>query len=224
MTPQQNADATTPDGTDAEPTEADPTDTAPGSPDESDADESDADTGSRRHPALIASAVALPVALLVGIIVAAVMTGRSTTREPVALGSVPAPQADSAECAGLLKAMPDALGDYERADLAKPAPAGALAWSTANGGQAITLRCGLDRPAEFVQGSALQVVDDVQWLQVSGKAQGLDASTWYVVDRGVYAALTLPDGTGPTPIQSVSDAIAKALPAKPIDPAPAPHS
>ncbi|MDG3011064.1 DUF3515 domain-containing protein [Rhodococcus sp. D2-41] len=183
-----------------------------------------ADTTPRRHPALIATAVALPVALLVGIIVAAVMTGRTTTREPVALGAVPAPQAESAECTEMLEAMPDSLDDYQRAELVKPAPAGALAWNKADGGQAITLRCGLDRPAEFVQGSALQVVDDVQWLQVSGKDQGLDASTWYVVDRGVYAALTLPDGTGPTPIQAVSDAIAKALPAKPIDPAPAPHS
>jgi hypothetical protein len=33
-------------------------------------------------------------------------------------------------------------------------------------------------------------------------------------------ALTLPQGSGPTPIQTISEVIAKSLPAKPIDPAP----
>jgi len=32
--------------------------------------------------------------------------------------------------------------------------------------------------------------------------------------------LTLPQGSGPTPIQVISDIIAKSLPAKPIDAAP----
>ena len=45
-------------------------------------------------------------------------------------------------------------------------------------------------------------------------------TTWFAVDRPVYVALTLPQGSGPTPIQEISDAIAKSLPAKPIDPAP----
>ena len=45
-------------------------------------------------------------------------------------------------------------------------------------------------------------------------------STWFAVDRPVYIALTLPQGSGPTPIQEISDVIAKSLPAKAIDPAP----
>jgi hypothetical protein len=36
----------------------------------------------------------------------------------------------------------------------------------------------------------------------------------------VYVALTLPQGSGPTPIQTISEVIAKSLPTKPIDPAP----
>jgi hypothetical protein len=46
-------------------------------------------------------------------------------------------------------------------------------------------------------------------------------STWFAVDRAVYVALTLPSGSGPTPIQTLSDTIAAKLPATPIDPGPA---
>jgi hypothetical protein len=80
----------------------------------------------------------------------------------------------------------------------------------------VILRCGLDRPADFVVGSPLQVVDAVQWFEITD--QGL--STWFAVDRPVYVALTLPQASGPTPIQTISEVIAMSLPAKPIDPAP----
>ena len=45
-------------------------------------------------------------------------------------------------------------------------------------------------------------------------------STWFAVDRPVYVALTLPEGSGPTPIQEISRVIAKSLSAKAVDPAP----
>jgi Protein of unknown function (DUF3515) len=57
----------------------------------------------------------------------------------------------------------------------------------------------------------------VQWFRIADAG----FSTWYAVDRAVYVALTLPPDSGPTPIQQISGAIAKALPAKPLDPAPA---
>ena len=88
------------------------------------------------------------------------------------------------------------------------------------------LRCGLDRPDEFVVGSPIQVVDAVQWFRVGEAGAGNESasdqgrSTWFAVDRPVYVALTLPQGSGPTPIQTISEVIAKSLPAKPIDPAP----
>jgi len=40
------------------------------------------------------------------------------------------------------------------------------------------------------------------------------------VDRPVYVALTLPPGSGPTPIQEISRLIATTLPARAVDPAP----
>ncbi|MEE2034591.1 DUF3515 domain-containing protein [Rhodococcus chondri] len=186
-----------------------------------DPDESVATTNNpaRRHPALIATAIALPVALLVGIVVAAVVVTRSPVTSPVGLGPVPAPDAESESCTALLEALPEDLGDYSRAELADPAPVGAAAWQSAEGGE-VVLRCGLERPDEFDQASALQVVDDVQWFEVSGAEQGIDASTWFVVDRPVYLALTVPNGSGPTPLQDISAAVSTTLPQQAIDPAP----
>lgn len=175
----------------------------------------------RRHPAVIATAVALPVALLVGVIVAAVTVAGDRTRPPEALGPVDAPAADSAECVAVLDALPESLGDYSRAELVDPAPAGARAYAPDDDvSDAIVLRCGLPRPVGFDVASALQVINGVQWFEVSGADSGIDASTWYTVDRPVYIALTVPGGSGPTPLQDASDSIASALPQTALDPAP----
>lgn len=176
-------------------------------------------TAERRSPALIATAIALPVALIVAVVIVAVVGGRNPELGPVALGPVPAPAAESDACTALLGALPDRVDDFTKAELAQPAPAGAAAWQRSEG-EPIVLRCGLDRPAEFDQAAALQVVNGVQWFQVSGTDAGLAASTWFAVDRGEYIGVTIPDGTGPTPIQEMSDTIAATLEQKPLDPAP----
>jgi hypothetical protein len=188
-----------------DPTAADATETAAGEP--------------RRSPAMIATAVALPIALLTGIVVAAVMVSRNPVTSPVGLGPVPAPEAESDACTDLLAALPEDMGDFARAELADPAPVGAAAWQAADASE-VVVRCGLDRPAEFDQAAALQVIDEVQWFEVSGAEQGIDASTWYVVDRPVYVALTVPNGSGPTPLQDISAVVADVLPQQEIDPAP----
>ncbi|MFD4181464.1 DUF3515 domain-containing protein [Rhodococcus sp. NPDC058514] len=175
----------------------------------------------RRSPALIAAAVALPIALVVGVLVAAVIAGRDPVQEPVALGTVPAPAAESPECAALIEALPEDLGDFGRAELVDPAPVGAAAWQ-ADDAKEVVLRCGVDRPLEFNAASALQMVDEVQWFEVPGE-EGMDASTWFAVDRGVYVALTVPHGSGPSPLQDASAAITGALESRPIDPAPVPN-
>ena len=113
--------------------------------------------------------------------------------------------------------LPDRLGDYRRAELAFPAPPGVAAWRIDATSEPVILRCGLERPDDFVVGSPLQVVDEVSWFRVAEA----DRVTWFAVDRPVYVALTLPQDSGPTPIQELSDVIAKTLPAKPINPAPA---
>lgn len=186
------------------------------------ADSTEPDLTERRSPALIATAIALPVALVVGLVIAAVIAGRNPTREPVSLGAVPAPASNSPECAALRDALPEDLGDFTRAELVEPAPDGAAAWRGAKD-EPIVLRCGLDRPVEFDRAAALQVIDGVSWFEISGESAGIDASTWFVVDRGVYIGLTVPNGSGPTPLQDASRAVSDALAPRPLDPAPIPN-
>lgn len=171
--------------------------------------------GGPPRAALIAALV-LAVATIGALLVVAV--NRRAPRPPVVIAAAAAPQAASPECQALLAALPQRLGDYQRADLAHPAPDGARAWRSDGG--AVVLRCGMPRPAGFVVGVPIQGVDRVQWFQVSEPAgtHGTE-STWYTVDRPVYVALTLPGGSGPTPIQELSAVIDRTLAAVPIDPA-----
>ena len=133
------------------------------------------------------------------------------------IAAVPAPQASSPQCRALLATLPDRLGEWGRAAAVDPVPEGAAAWGGAD--QPVVLRCGVDPPAEFVVGVPLQLVDDVQWFRLTD-TEGR-RSTWVAVDRPVYVALTLPDGSGPTPIQVISEVIARTMPAVPIRPGPA---
>lgn len=161
-------------------------------------------------------AIVVAVAAVASILVFVALRQTPAADKPVAIVSVPAPQSDSADCRALVDALPDRLGDFQRAPAAEPAPPAAAAWRATPDGEAVILRCGLDRPAEFVLGSPLQVVDAVSWFEIADQGR----STWFAVDRPVYVALTLPAGSGPTPIQEISRLIAKTLPAKTVDPAP----
>ena len=167
---------------------------------------------------LLIAALGVAVAAIVAIL--AIAATRRVSQQPVAIPAVPAPQAGSPACRSLLNALPQRLGDYQRAPAAEPAPAGAAAWERGADSEAVIMRCGLDRPADFVVGSPIQVVDEVQWFQVADEPLG--RSTWFTVDRPVYVALTLPPGSGPTPIQELSGLIARNIAAVPINPAPPP--
>jgi len=162
--------------------------------------------------AVLIAALVLAVGVI-GVILAIAAT-RHPPPQPVAILAVPAPRAQDPACRAVLEALPQRLGDYQRAPIAQPVPPGAAAWRAASGGEPVVLRCGLDRPADFAVGSPIQLVDRVQWFEVRQD----DRSTWYTVDRPVYAALTLPSGSGPTPIQQLSDLIDHTLPAVPISP------
>ncbi|WP_433734510.1 DUF3515 domain-containing protein [Nocardia sp. CA-129566] len=199
--------------------------TADGDPEDADGESDSAASAPEARgypPALIATAVALPVVLVVAVLVAAVLARRAPTeREPLVLGPVPAPAAAGPACTALLPALPVDLGDYTKSTLVEPAPPATRAWQRKDGGDPIVLRCGLERPLEFNRASALQIVNGVQWFEVRDAAA--KASTWFAVDRETYIALTVPDGSGPTPLQGVSDTITANLPAKPIDPGPLPN-
>ena len=166
--------------------------------------------------AALIAALAVAATAVVGLLVIAALRQTPPRPAPVAIAAAPAPDADNDACRHLLAGLPDALGDYHRAEAVEPVPAGAAAWQHDGEAKPVILRCGLERPDDFVVSSPLQVVDDVSWFRIGDQGR----TTWVTVDRPVYVALTLPDGSGPTPIQLISGAVAKAMPA--VKPSPAP--
>jgi hypothetical protein len=164
---------------------------------------------------VLIAAIAVAVAAVATVLTLAAISGTPDHGRPAVIPALPAPQATGPECERLLSALPAQLGDYKRVSPAQPVPAGAAAWENGSS-EPVVLRCGLDKPPDFVVGSPIQVVNAVQWFQVNDNGR----STWFAVDRAVYVALTLPQGTGPTPIQQLSDVVAKTLPAVPIRPGP----
>jgi len=167
---------------------------------------------------LLIAGIAVAAAAVVAVLVVAATMRRTPQSPPPAVPPVAAPQAASPQCRALLGALPQRLGDYRRATPAQPVPPATAAWVADSGGEPIVARCGLDRPADFVVGAPIQVVDSVQWFREADS--GGDLTTWFSVDRPVYVALTLPQGTGPTPIQQMSEIIAATVPAVPITPGP----
>ena len=172
---------------------------------------------------LLIAAVVVAVSVLITVLGIAASRQRSPEQQPVAIPSIPAPQADSQQCHDLLNALPQQLGDFRRAPTVDPTPPGTAAWRAEPDTEPVVLRCGLERPTDFVVGTPLQVVDEIQWFRVGESGAATDdqgRSTWYAVDRPVYVALTLPSGSGPTPIQQISGQIARTMSAQ--EPAPAP--
>ena len=172
----------------------------------------------RRLPrVLLGIALALPVLLVAGVLVASVVLQRdpapAADTQRLAVSAVPVPAAASADCARLLSGLPQEIESAgvmtPRRALADPVPPGTVAWGGENSSdgdpadQPIVLRCGLPRPAELTPTSVLLDVDGVEWLELPGAG----ATTWVVVDRAVYIGLTLPDGSGSAAIQDVSRGI-----------------
>jgi hypothetical protein len=169
--------------------------------------------------ALLITALAVAVAAAVVVLAVAIANShRPAAQRPLVIPAVPAPQAGTPDCATLMAAMPQRLGDEDRATPADPVPPATAAWRSGSSDQPILLRCGVGQPAEFVAGAALKVIDGVQWFTVS--EQGTGRTTWCGVDRPVYFALTLPHGSGATPVQQMSEIVAAKLPAVPIRPGP----
>jgi hypothetical protein len=182
-------------------------------------------------PTAIRVAVALVALLVAGVAVAGLVLtsgdepvtdpAPSTTPAPrtgpVALVGVDAPDARTAPCASLAKALPDTLPDsgktLRRLEIADPAPPAAAAWG-GDRGEPVVLRCGLSRPDELTPTAQLREVSGVRWLPLAGDG----ATTWVVVDRPVYVALTVPAGSGTGPLQEVTATIADTLAARPVRP------
>ncbi|MET0234346.1 MAG: DUF3515 domain-containing protein [Kibdelosporangium sp.] len=165
-------------------------------------------------------AAGLAVLLLAGVIIASLVFGsREQTAEPspptrtgpVALVPVPAPAADSADCGTLLSNLPATLQSgstvLAKAQLAEPAPPASAAW-TDQRSDPVVLRCGLEKPAELTATTQTRAIDGVQWLPVEGEL----STTWYLVGRAVYVAVTVPASAGTGPLQDISTLVNRNLP------------
>lgn len=161
------------------------------------------------------AALVLAVVLVVGVLIGARVVFERAGDRPVALPELPAEQADSPECTGLIADLPDSLGDFDRAELAEPAPARAAAWSKTST-ERVTLRCGVDAPAQWTEGAETEQTGGVEWLPVSDPDTEL--TTWYSVDRSVVVAVTA-EGFDPT--EDLAESVA-ALPAGSVEKNPLP--
>ena len=143
----------------------------------------------------------LAVALVLGVLVGARVFFNRVALQPVAMTQLPAPEAASAECTSLIDALPATLANLKRAELAEPAPEGAAAWQ-ASSTERITLRCGVDAPAQYTPYAQTEDIDGVRWLRVNDATPGSTLATWFTVDRSPVLAVTadtqqLRDGTAP---------------------------
>lgn len=171
--------------------------------------------------AALGIAVALAALLIIGVVVLGKVLGSdahpststpppaATRTGPVPLVPVDAPDAGSAACGSLLSALPEELtsgaSTLHRLPLAAPAPPATAAWG--DGGDPVVLRCGLNRPPELTPTAQLRLISGVNWLPIEGDR----STTWYLVQRSVYVALTVPVGTGTGVLQGISETAARAL-------------
>jgi Protein of unknown function (DUF3515) len=161
------------------------------------------------------AATGVAAVAVVGVIVGARVVSSQPTAsadDPLALSAVEAPGATTAACATVIAALPEQLGGLARRTIQHaddPSLTGVAAW----GEPAVVLRCGVPTPAELTCTAALQEVDGVAWLPLS---TGGD-TTYFLVDRSVRAALTVPAAVTTTgPWQETSKLIAATLPERDV--------
>ena len=141
------------------------------------------------------------------------------------MSDLPAPLADSPECASFLDTLPDELIGHDRAEILEPAPDGVAAWSSSSV-ERVTLRCGVDLPLQYTAYAPTEEVDGVEWLRITDATPGSTLQTWYAVDREQVVAVTADAeslGRHAEPVSGLSGSVA-TLPAAEHEPFPAPLS
>jgi hypothetical protein len=168
----------------------------------------------RRRNALIAAAVAVPVAVVLAFAFAPGQHSKSSggVLAPI---SVTAPAPDDAtlsQCAQVMSALPVQIvaGTTTLAPRVvhpNPPTAQVVAW----GDPAVVLVCGVGRPSDLVPNSSTQVfaLNGVNWFQTK-----VDKSDVFVsIDRAVYVQVTVPEASTAQPLALLAQDIAKVLPA-----------
>jgi hypothetical protein len=140
-------------------------------------------------------------------------TGPQRAELPVLPLDVPpvTPEAD-ASCPALMEQLPLELAGEQSRRVRSDSPF-AYAW----GDPAVTLICGVDRPAGFAPDSALYQINGVFWFVDDSDP---DTTVWTAVDRPVYVELRVPATIDSGPATVLSTTIAGALPYQEPDPSP----
>jgi hypothetical protein len=178
--------------------------------------------------AIIATAVALPVVIVLIILVnlvggrddadsspADVSAGAPTQRADLPVLPVDAPPVTpeaEAACTPLMAALPlDLLGNpSRRVDSDSPL---VYAW----GEPPTVIRCGVDRPSGWTVGESAIQIDQVQWyVDTSDPA----TNVWTAVDRAVYVEVQVPASVDSAPVTALTKHIAEVLPFREPEPAP----
>ncbi|GII20699.1 DUF3515 domain-containing protein [Planosporangium mesophilum] len=150
----------------------------------------------RTTPARLATLVALPVAVLVGLIAFWSLGGFKSDRSerprpqstaPVPMTATSLAPADAAACRELLNRLPGALRDRPR----RPVTAGPEQ-NAAYGDPPITLSCGAP-PVSPPAGADVYLLSGVCWYSQSGGG----STVWTTVDRQTPVRVTVPDAYRP---------------------------
>jgi hypothetical protein len=172
-----------------------------------------------RRAALIATAVTVPVVVVVGLLLGGAGS-QSGGSSPSASGtvlpavSVGAPSDSSgptvSTCAQVISALPLRLAGLDlRRTTSNPPSSSIVAW----GDPAIVLRCGVSRPANLNASLSAELFEVNTVLVLPDK--GASSTTFTVVDRSVYLDVTVPSSYSQPPLGPIMDALKKVLP-KPV--------
>lgn len=179
--------------------------------------------GMNKTPIVIA--LVLSLLLTAGVLVGARVLLGPAGQQQVAMSTLPAPEAESTECAALIQSLPGSAFGHTRAQIIEPVPAGVAAWSSSEL-ERVTLRCGVDMPFQYTELAETVEVDGVTWLPVADVTAGSSLQTWYSVDRFPVVAITADDmstDNADTPVAPFTDAVG-ALEQRDGEPFPAPLS
>jgi len=173
-----------------------------------------------RRAAFIATAVTLPLIVLVLLGVAAATGGNDDSGgpakppAPLSVAAPPHAAAQAAACAKVIAALPVQLGKLNpRVVHTHPDSPYVVAW----GDPAVVLACGVDRPKALHPGSSEEVFNAGS---VSGPfymvSRSGDANVYTIIDRAPYVAITVPRPVAaadvlPTLVGAVGQALPNAV-------------
>ncbi len=182
-----------------------------------------ANGGINKIPMIIA--LVLSIVLVFAVLFGARILLGPAGQQQIAMSGLPAPDAESAECAALLEDLPGEAFGHTRAEIMDPVPPGAAAWASSDL-ERVTLRCGVDMPFQYTELAETVEVDGTTWLPVADVTAGSSLQTWYSVDRFPVVAVTADDvstGNADNPVAPFTDAVG-ALEQRGGEPFPAPLS